>query len=49
MNIGVLSNLLKENYINNNKTLGTSLEKLSTGIRINKESDEASGLAISDK
>lgn len=49
MYIGVLSNLLKENYINNNKTLGTSLEKLSTGLRINKASDNASGLAISDK
>lgn len=49
MNIGVVSNLLKENYINNNKTLGTSLEKLSTGLRINKASDDASGLAISDK
>ena len=49
MNIGVVSNLLKENYINNNKTLGTSLEKLSSGLRINKASDDASGLAISDK
>lgn len=49
MNIGVLSNLLKENSINNNKTLGNSLEKLSTGLRINKASDDASGVAISDK
>lgn len=49
MNIGVVSNLLKENYINNNKTLGTSLEKLSSGLKINKASDNASGLAISDK
>jgi len=49
LNIGVVSNLLKENYINNNKTLGTSLEKLSSGLRINKASDDASGLAISDK
>jgi flagellin len=49
VNIGVVSNLLKENYINNNKILGTSLEKLSTGLRINKASDDASGLAISDK
>lgn len=49
MNIGVVSNLLKENYINNTKTLGTSLEKLSSGLKINKASDDASGLAISDK
>ena len=49
MNIGLLSNLLKENSINNNKTLGNSLEKLSTGLRLNKASDDASGIAISDK
>ena len=28
MNIGILSNLLKENSINNNKIVGNSLEKL---------------------
>lgn len=49
MNIGLLSNLLKENSINNNKTLENSLEKLSMGLRINKASDDASGVAISDK
>ncbi len=49
MNIGILSNILRENSINNNKTVGNSLEKLSTGLRINKASDDASGLAISDK
>ena len=49
MNIGILSNLLKENSINNNKIVGNSLEKLSTGLRINKAADDASGLAISDK
>ena len=49
MNIGILSNILKESSINNNKVLGNSLEKLSTGLQINKASDNASGLAISDK
>ena len=49
MNIGILSNILRENSINNNKTVGNSLEKLSTGLRINKAADNASGLAISDK
>lgn len=49
MNIGILSNLLKENSINNNKIVGNSLEKLSTGLKINKAADDASGLAISDK
>jgi len=33
----------------NNKNLGSSLEKLSTGLAINKASDNAAGLAISDK
>jgi flagellin len=49
MNIGMLSNLLNENSTSNNKILGNSLEKLSTGLKINKASDNASGLAISDK
>ena len=49
MNIGVISNLLQQNSINNNKNITNSLEKLSTGLRINKASDDASGLSISDK
>ncbi|MGB5793919.1 flagellin [Poseidonibacter sp.] len=32
-----------------NQTLSNSLEKLSTGLRINKASDDASGLSIADK
>ncbi len=32
-----------------NKNLSSSLEKLSTGLRINKASDDASGMAIADK
>ena len=34
---------------NTNKSIANSLEKLSTGLRINKASDDASGLAIADK
>ena len=49
MNIGILSAMAIENSINNSKTLGSSLEKLSTGLKINKASDDASGLAIADK
>lgn len=49
MHIGIISNLLQQNTINNNKSLTNSLEKLSTGLRINKASNDASGLAISDK
>ena len=34
---------------NTNNRLNSSLEKLSSGLRINKASDDASGLAIADK
>ncbi|MCT7504967.1 flagellin [Aliarcobacter cryaerophilus] len=34
---------------NTNKSIANSLEKLSTGLKINKASDDASGLAIADK
>ena len=34
---------------NTNSRLNSSLEKLSSGLRINKASDDASGLAIADK
>ena len=37
MRIGILSNQIKESGINNNKLLTNSLEKLSTGIRLNKQ------------
>ena len=34
---------------NTNNSISNSLEKLSTGLKINKASDDASGLAIADK
>ena len=34
---------------NTNNSIASSLEKLSTGLKINKASDDASGLAIADK
>ncbi len=39
----------QESAVNTSKKLGSSLEKLSSGLRINKASDDASGLAIADK
>jgi flagellin len=39
----------QENATNTNNNLRNSLEKLSSGLRINKASDDASGLAIADK
>lgn len=49
MNLGLASLVARENLNKNNTSLKNSLEKLSTGLKINKASDDASGLAISDK
>jgi flagellin len=49
INTNVSSLTAQEASQNTSKTLTTSLEKLSTGLRINKASDDASGLAIADK
>jgi flagellin len=38
-----------ESQVNNSKELSSSLEKLSSGLAINKASDDASGIAIADK
>ncbi|AXX93538.1 flagellin [Malaciobacter molluscorum LMG 25693] len=49
INTNTASLMAQEANTNTNKKLTTSLEKLSTGLRINKASDDASGLAIADK
>ena len=49
INTNVSSLTAQEASQNTSKTLTGSLEKLSTGLRINKASDDASGLAIADK
>jgi flagellin len=49
INTNVSSLTAQEAASNTNKTLSSSLEKLSTGLKINKASDDASGLAIADK
>ncbi len=49
INTNVSSLTAQEAAQNTAKTLTGSLEKLSTGFRINKASDDASGLAIADK
>ena len=49
INTNVSSLTAQEAASNTNKTLSGSLEKLSTGLKINKASDDASGLAIADK
>jgi flagellin len=46
-NIAALS--AHKNMIRNDNGLSASLEKLSSGLRINKAADDASGLAVSEK
>ena len=49
INTNISSLTAQEAAKNTNSTLSSSLEKLSTGLKINKASDDASGLAIADK
>lgn len=49
VNTNVAALQAQESATNTNSKLNSSLEKLSTGLQINKASDDASGLAIADK
>uniref|UniRef100_UPI004047B34E flagellin N-terminal helical domain-containing protein n=2 Tax=Aliarcobacter sp. TaxID=2321116 RepID=UPI004047B34E len=49
INTNISSLTAQEAAVNTNNNIKGSLEKLSTGLRINKASDDASGLAIADK
>src|SRR5574344_672997 len=49
INTNISSLGAQEAAANTNKSISNSLEKLSTGLAINKASDDASGLAIADK
>ena len=49
INTNVASLNSQESAFNTQNNLRNSLEKLSSGLRINKASDDASGLAIADK
>ncbi|PRM88145.1 flagellin [Aliarcobacter cryaerophilus] len=49
INTNVSSLTAQEAAKNTNSSISNSLEKLSSGLRINKASDDASGLAIADK
>lgn len=48
MNLNIIS-AINESYTNNTKKTTKSLNSLSSGLRINKASDDASGIAIADK
>ena len=49
INTNISSLTAQEAAKNTNNSIANSLEKLSTGLKINKASDDASGLAIADK
>jgi flagellin len=49
INTNIASLNAQVNAANTNKSLTSSLEKLSSGLRINKAADDASGMAIADK
>jgi flagellin len=49
INTNIASMNAQTNAANTNKNLSSSLEKLSSGLRINKAADDASGMAIADK
>jgi len=49
INTNVSSLTAQESAVNTNRNISNSLEKLSSGLKINKASDDASGLAIADK
>ncbi len=49
INTNVASLNAREAATNTQNNISSSLEKLSTGLKINKASDDASGLAIADK
>ncbi len=49
INTNVSSLTARENATNTSNRISSSLEKLSSGLKINKASDDASGLAIADK
>jgi len=49
INTNVSSLTAQEANVNTNNKLASSLEKLSSGLKVNKASDDASGLAIADK
>ena len=49
INTNVSSLVAQESTTQTNSRISSSLEKLSSGLRINKAADDASGLAIADK
>jgi len=49
INTNVSSILARNALVNNERSMSTSMQRLSTGVRINSAKDDAAGLAISSK
>ena len=49
INTNMAANIAANSMTRNERTMGTTMERLSTGIRINSAKDDAAGLAISSK
>lgn len=49
INTNILSLTAQRNVASNEASLGTAIERLSTGLRINSAKDDAAGLAISER
>ncbi|MBP2676129.1 MAG: flagellin, partial [Deltaproteobacteria bacterium] len=49
INTNIASLSAQRNLATNNAQLGTSVQRLSSGLRINSAKDDAAGLAISEK
>jgi flagellin len=49
INTNILSLNAQRNLANNSATLGTTIQRLSSGLRINSARDDAAGLAISER
>src|SRR5659263_163149 len=49
INTNIASMNAQRNLVNNSEKLATSVQRLSSGLRINSAKDDAAGLAISEK
>jgi flagellin len=49
INTNIASLIAQRNLVNNSNSLTTSVQRLSSGLRINSAKDDAAGLAISEK
>ena len=49
INTNVSANIARDAIGRNNRAMSTSMERLSTGLRINSAKDDAAGLAIANR